>query len=159
MSAQSGKWALGVSGIYDFQTNGYGDGVRVWFPVNKKLSFSPQVHYFYPFNQIHELYAGLALQYNLFSIRKFVFYPHAAGYYNRWFNYDKFSGPKAKPNNVAEEVGFGVMKKQGCVRPFAEQRYDFKWKEFIIHAGVLIFFGDCIGGGRKHELCPAYSHY
>ncbi len=155
--SQSGKWALGVSGVYDFQTNGIGAGVRAYIPLTKKIAVSPQVHYFLPFNNIHELYAGASFQYNLFKIRSFVFYPLAAGYYNRWMNYSKFEGPKAQLNNIGEEVGLGVMTWQGCLRPFAEQRYDIKWKEFIFHIGILISFGDCFGGGQSHKLCPAYT--
>ena len=153
--AQEDKWALGVSGIYDFQTNGFGAGLRAYIPINKKIAVSPQVHYFLPFNEIHELYAGVAVQYKLFSFKKFVLYPLAAGYYNRWVNYANFEPPKAKLDNIGEEVGLGIMKEKGCIRPFVEQRYDIKWKEYIFHIGVLFSFGDCIG--RRHGLCPAYS--
>ena len=146
---------MGIGGVYDFQANGLGVGLRAYIPLTKKFAVSPQINYFLPFNEIHELYAGIAIQYKLLPIKKFVLYPLAAAYYNRWVNYSNFEPPQAKLNNVGEEVGLGIMKDKGCVRPFAEQRYNIKWKEYIFHIGVLFSFGDCIGG--KHTLCPAYN--
>lgn len=150
------SWALGASGVYDFQTNGFGAGVRAYIPITDRLAFSPQVHYFFPFNTIHELLAGATIQYSLFPARRWTLYPLAGVYYNRWVNYSDFTGSVAKPNNIAEEAGLGLMRNKGCVRPFIEQRYNFKWKEFDLQAGLLFFWGDCFFRGAP-DRCPAYN--
>lgn len=149
------KFALGVEGAYDFQTNGFGVGIRGYIPLTSRIAVVPQILYFMPFNEIHELYAGASVQYKLFYIKKFVVYPLVAGSYNRWINYTDYTPPKARLDNWAGEVGLGIMKDKGCLRPFAEQRYNAKWKEFTFHIGLYVSFGDCFG--NKHSVCPAYS--
>lgn len=150
-----GNWALGAGGIYNFQSNGIAAELRAFIPVTERIAVSPQIHYFFPFNDIHEYYAGLALQYSLFPNRIWTIYPLAAAYYNRWQNSDDFTGSVAKPNNISEKVGIGIMKNTGCLRPYVEQRYDFKWKEFNLHLGVLLYFGDCYTWSP--DRCPAYQ--
>ncbi len=147
-------WALGANVNYDFQTNGIGAGLRAYIPVKGQLAISPQVSYFFPFNAITEYYAGMAVQYDLLPKRNWTIYPLVAAYYNRWINYSDYIGSVAKPNNFSEEAGLGMMKGYGCIRPFAEARYDFKWAEFNVQAGLLFFFGDCFG--RSVDVCPAY---
>jgi len=155
LAISQGDWALGAGGIYNFQTNGIGAEVRAFVPITERIAVSPQIHYFLPFNTIHELYAGLAVQYSLFPKRNWTVYPLAAVYYNRWINYSNFEGPVVKPNNVSEQIGIGLMKGSGCLRPYIEQRYDFKWKEFNLHLGLLFYFGDCFT--RSPDRCPAYQ--
>jgi hypothetical protein len=155
LACAQGNWALGAGGVYDFQTNGIGVGVRAFIPITQNIAVSPQVHYFFPFNTIHELYGGLAVQYSLFPERNWTIYPLMAAYYNRWLNSSDFTGKVAKPDNIAEEAGIGLMKNSGCIRPFIEGRYDFKWKEFDLHAGLLFYFGDCFS--MSPDRCPAYN--
>jgi hypothetical protein len=148
-------WALGASVDYDFQTNGLGTGLRAYIPVRKgRLAISPQLTYYFPFNKITEYYAGLAVQYDLLPGRKWTVYPLLAAYYDRWINYSDYIGSVARANNFSEEAGIGIMKGNGCLRPFLEGRYDFKWSEFNMQAGLLFFFGDCFN--RAPDLCPAY---
>lgn len=150
-----GNWALGASGIYDFQSNSFGAGVRAFIPITGQIAVSPQFNYFFPFNPIHEFYGGLAVQYSLFPDRYWTIYPLAAAYYNRWQNSGDFTGSVAKPNNISEHAGLGLMKNSGCLRPFLEGRYDFKWKEIHLHIGILFYFGDCYT--RSTDRCPAYQ--
>lgn len=152
--SQTEHWAIGASGVYDFQTNGLGLGARAYVPVWRQLAVSPQFNYFFPFNTIHEFYAGAALQYNLFPKRVWSLYPLFAGYYNDWQNASHFTGKNATQNNITEEGGIGIMKGSTCWRPFAEVRYDFKWQEFSLHIGILYSFGDCYR--RRVDVCPAY---
>jgi hypothetical protein len=153
--AQSDEtWALGLSGIYDFQTNGIGIGARAYFPLTERLAVSPQVAYFPSFNTIHELYAGLSAQYTLLFFPNWHVYALGAGYYNLWMNYSDYIGKVAKPNNFAGEAGVGIMKTYGCLKPFAEVRYDAKWVEIHLQLGILISFGDCFF--KAPDLCPAY---
>jgi hypothetical protein len=152
--AQKEYWAIGVSGMYDFQTNGLGGGVRAYIPVWRHLAVSPQFNYYFPFDKVHEYYAGLALQYSLFPNRRWSIYPLFAGYFNKWQNASDFTGKNATANNIAEEGGIGIMKGSTCWRPFAELRYDFKWSEYSLHIGILYSFGDC--HRRAIDVCPAY---
>lgn len=153
-SAQEDRWALGLGGIYNFQTNGFGIDTRAYIPLTYRIAVSPQFHYFIPMT-IHEFYAGLAIQYSLFPERKWTIYPLISAYYNNWVNYNNFEGTIAKQNNLAPEVGLGLMKRTGCLRPFLEGRYDTKWKEANIHLGILFSFGGCYS--RTIDQCPAYQ--
>jgi hypothetical protein len=156
LNAQSDEsWSIGASAIYDFQSNGIGIGARAYFPLTERFAVSPQVAYFPPFNSIHELYAGASLQFAFLFFQEWHMYLLGSGYYNRWFNARDYSGTAAKPNNFAPEGGLGIMKTYGCLKPFAEGRYDTKWKEFHVQLGILLSFGDCfIPSGR--DRCPAY---
>src|ERR1035437_6234751 len=145
-------WGIGAEAIYNFQTNGIGAGVRAVVPVNYRIAISPQIFYFFPFNDIHEFYAGGAVQYSVLYFLNWNVYALGGIYYNRWINYTNFEGKIVKPNNMAEEVGIGLSKSESCLKPFIEYRYDIKWKEQSIHLGILYSFGDC----NKPHLCNAY---
>jgi hypothetical protein len=151
--AQSENRAYGVGAIYDFQTNGIGFGARAYIPLTERIAVSPQFSWFPPFNTVHEYYVGLSGQYKFFSLTNWHFYALAALYYDRWQNAADFHGKIAKPNNIAEELGVGIMKTYACLKPFLEARYDFKWKEVNVQAGIMISFGDCF----QPHLCPAYG--
>jgi len=155
-SNAQGNWALGGSAVYNFQTNGIGAGVRAYIPITYRIAISPQVHYFFPSNPINEIYAGLALQYSLLPERKWDVYPLAGVYYDNWLNSEKFQGTIVKQNNLAEQIGLGIMRGQGCWRPFAECRYDIKWKECNVQLGLLFSFGDCFDDSAP-DRCPAYN--
>jgi hypothetical protein len=62
---------IGADAVYNFQTTGFGNGLRVSIFPNKRLSFIPQLTYFYAFNKVHEYYAGLGISYTVFKIKKF----------------------------------------------------------------------------------------
>jgi hypothetical protein len=146
------KVAYGLSAMYDFQSNGLGIGARAYIPWVEHIAFSPQIAYYPPFNSYHEIYIGGAAQYTFYQMVNWHWYALGALYYDRWFNSDKFEGKVAKPNNIAEELGVGIKRTYDCFQPFAEARYDFKWKEYSVQVGFMISFGDCFVPFR----CSAY---
>ena len=159
----SQKIGVGVSAIYNLQTESYAPGLRVEIPY-KRLSIVPQIAYYPSFNKINEYYAGLSLHLNLFYIKSWAFYGLVHGSYNGWINYEASPMKDAGYSNWDGEVGAGLTTRK-CLRPFIEYRYNFKWKETNLRIGVMYFFG-CNskngkgGGGRKKHkamTCPAYD--
>jgi hypothetical protein len=150
-------WGYGASIIYNFQTEGFGADLRVRIPLVKRLYAVPEVSYFPGFNEYHELYAGAALQYDLLNFGKWHFYILGAGYYNDWINADDFAPGQKKRHNFAPEAGGGLVRNNGCLRPFIENRYDFKWKEDNLRIGIYWYPGSCSGSGNRKDKCPAYG--
>lgn len=162
------KVCIGASGIYNFQTNGLGVGLRLQIRLANKLHAVPQINYFFPFNAIHELYGGMNVHYDLLKLDIFSVYVLAGGSLNQWFNAAESNYENAKRTNVAVEAGAGAQFGKGCWKPFIEQRYNAIWQEGSFRIGVLWCPG-CNsekGGGKgkgkrgskkkKDELCPAY---
>jgi len=151
------EWGYGVSVIYNFHATGWGAALRAKIPVKGKLFAVPEVSYFPSFNDYHEYYAGAALHYELFSIGSYIFYPLAGGYYNNWINAEDFAPGQRKKNNFVAEAGAGLVRSYGCIRPFIENRYNFKWKEDNLRIGIYWYPRSCSsgGGGRsRKEKCP-----
>lgn len=144
-------WGYGGSVIYNFATEGFGADLRVKIPIRNNLSAVPEVSYFPSFNRYHELYAGVALHYEIYALGSYNLYLAAGGYYNNWLNADDFAPGQKKQTNFVLQAGGGLVRNYGCVRPFIENRYDFKWKENNLRIGILIYPGSC---GRKNEKCP-----
>jgi len=155
--SSNNRLGYGVSGIYNFQTTGIGIGARAEYILTGRIILSPQIAYFLPFNKINELYAGMAINVALMGYGKWYLYALGGGYYDRWINYASFNNDKAKPNNFAMEAGAGIAKGTGCLRPFIEQRYDFKWKEENFRVGIMLYFAECRGKTTQGYLCPAYK--
>jgi hypothetical protein len=147
------KSSIGYGGsiIYNFATAGFGADLRVKIPLHNWFSLVPEVSYFPAFNPYHEIYAGMALHYEIFSIGSYNLYLAAGGYYNYWINADDFAPGQKKQNNFAPEAGGGLVRNRGCIRPFIEDRYDFKWKEDNIRIGIYFYPGSC---GNRKEKCP-----
>lgn len=143
----------GASLIYNFHATSFGADVRVKIPLLKNLSVVPQLSYFPAFNDYHEFYAGAALHYELFRLGTYNFYLLGAGYYNDWINAEEYAPGQKKQHNFAYEAGGGLVRRYGCIRPFIEDGYDFKWKENSLRIGIYIYPGEC--GGK--EKCPAYD--
>jgi hypothetical protein len=140
----------GASIAYNFMTEGFAGGLRARIPLARYFYIVPEADYFPSFNEYHEFYVGAALQYDLFSIGSFNFYALGAGYYNNWLNADDFAPGQKKENNFAPEAGGGMVRNKGCIRPFIEDRYDFKWEENHLHIGIYWYPGAC----NKQEKCP-----
>jgi len=158
----SQKIGVGVSAIYNIQTESYAPGLRVEIPY-KRLSIVPQVAYYPSFNKITEYYAGVSLHLNLFYVKSWAFYGLIHGSYNGWINNTSSTMDDAKYSNWDGELGVGLTTRK-CFRPFIEYRYNFKWKETNLRIGVMYFFGcnsrnNKGGGKRKHRAmtCPAYD--
>ena len=150
-------WGYGASVIYNFQTEGFGADLRIRIPLVKRLYVVPEVSYFPAFNEYHEFYAGAALQYDLLNFGSYHFYILGAGYYNDWINADDFAPGQKMRRNFVVEAGGGLVRNNGCIRPFIENRYDFKWKENNLRIGIYFYPGACGGGGGRKEECPAYG--
>lgn len=149
---------IGADAIYNFQTESFGAGARVSIFPNNRLSFVPQVSYYFPFNKVHEYYLGLALEYKVVVKTKFHLYALAHGAYNSWLNHDESAMKDARPNNWDAELGGGISTNK-CLRPFAECRYNVKFKEAHARLGLLYIFG-CSSktkGYKAGHLCPAYN--
>ena len=147
---------FGGSIIYNFQAEGFGADLRAKVPVYRKLFIVPEVSYYPSFNEYHEYYAGAAAHYEIIQLKKFVFYLAAGAYFNNWINADDFAPGRKLQFNFSPQLGGGIVKRNGCLRPFLENRYDFKWKEDNIRIGILIYPGAC---GSKKEKCPKINNY
>ena len=149
------KLRIGFGGgiIYNFHSTGIGGDLRLKIPVTKRVSFVPEFDYFPAFNDYHEFYAGAALHLEVATIGTYNLYLLGAGYFNKWINAEEFAPGQKKENNFAPELGMGLVRNHGCVRPFIEDRYDFKWKENSLRIGVYIYLSSCQG----KEPCPAYD--
>lgn len=142
----------GAAIVYNFQTQGFGVDVRARIHLWNSLYVVPEISYYPPFDNYHELYAGAALQYDVVSIGSYNFYIAGGGYYNMWFNSEDVAPTRKNENNLVPEAGAGFVRNHGCIRPFIEGRYDFKWKEETARIGIYWYPGSC-GGGRR-EKCP-----
>jgi hypothetical protein len=143
---------IGADAVYNFQTTGFGNGIRASIFPNKRLSFIPQVTYFYSFNKVHEYYAGLGISYTVLKIKKFNFYTIAHGAYNDWINYKKTPDNSYQRSNWNLEAGGGITM-QTCLRPYIESRYNIKFQEAHVRIGLLYVFG-CKNKKDKYADCP-----
>lgn len=158
----SQKIGVGISAIYNPQTESFAAGLRAEIPY-KRISIVPQIAYYPSFNKVTEYYAGLSLHLNLLYIKNWAFYGLAHGSYNGWINYTTSPMKDASFSNWDGEIGVGITTRK-CLRPFIEYRYNLKWKETNLRIGVMYFFGcnskNKRGGGRKKHkamTCPAYD--
>lgn len=84
-------------------------------------------------------------------------YAFISGYYDDWFNSSKFLNDVAKKNNFVYEAGTGIIIAYKCFYPYAEYRYDAKWKEGTIGIGLMLKFGECFSSKRqKIKKCPQF---
>lgn len=147
---------VGISGIYNFQTESVGMGVRAKLYPDKRLSFVPQVSYYFSFNKVEEFLIGLGVEYKFFHYKKYSFYALGHGAYNSWFNYANSAKTDAQLNNWNGELGLGITTNK-CLRPFIEYRYNFKFYETHLQLGLLYIFGCKSKRKRAVDECPAYS--
>jgi len=148
------KFGIGVSAIYNFQTESFGAGLRVEVGLLRRLSIVPQVMYFPAANKVHEIFGTVNLHYTVFYLRKFKGYVIAGGSANYWIDYAESTWERAKPFNVIAEVGGGIAYGVKKFRPFIEYRYNPVWLEGSIHVG-LMYYPEI--RKRNKETCPAYQ--
>jgi hypothetical protein len=146
---------IGASGIYNFQAEGFGVGVRASIFPNNRLSFVPQFSYFLPFNKVHEYYICLAGEYKFIERDRINAYAILQGGYNSWLNYADSPMEGAKQNNWDLEGGFGISN-YNCLRPFIEYRYNLRHRETNLHLGLLFVFGCRTKSSKGH--CDAYGY-
>jgi hypothetical protein len=152
--ADERKTGFGAAIIYNFMADGWGIDLRAKIPLPpRRLFIVPEVSYYPSFNLYHDLYAGAALHYELFTVKKkLTFYILGAGYYNKWINAEDFVPGQKKEDNFVAEAGAGIVRSRGCIRPFIEDRYDFKWEENTLRIGIYIYPGSC----KKGSDCDAF---
>lgn len=151
------KTLFGIGGLYNFQTEGIAFDGRAKIPIFKKLFISPRLSYFPSFNNVHELYAGTDLGIDLPAFRNATPYIFAGGYYNDWFNSAEFHNSVAKKNNLVYEAGVGIVLSFKCFYPYAEYRYDAKWKEGSLGVGLMLKFGECFYSKKNQvKKCPGF---
>jgi len=148
------EWGLGFAGIYNFTAQTFGADVRAHLILSNRFTVAPQLQYYPTINRFHDFYAGASLHYNFTPSYAWGVYALAHASYHDWINFAESTNPKAQQNNWNAEPGLGIIRNYGCVRPFAEARYNVKWNEGNLRVGLTFFFGDC---GGQHEVCPAYT--
>ena len=158
------KSAIGASLIYNFQAEGYGFGVRYLIPISPAIELVPQASYFPGFNLVNEYYIGASLQLALFTSGNFKFYILGNASYNGWRNFEHFNNEFAQYSSYAIDAGAGLTYRFGCMKFFAEQRYNANWKEATHRIGLYFIIkckkghrgGGSRSGGGNHR-CPAYN--
>lgn len=151
------KSQLGIGGFYNFQTESNALEIRYKKFITKQLAVTPRLSYYSPGNKIHELYTGADLNYHLNTRRKLQPYIFAGGYYNNWINYEESGAALNKKNNLAAEMGLGIVYNKGCrLKPYAEWRYDTHWKEGSVGAGLFLSFSKCPRKKGYHK-CPSFK--
>jgi hypothetical protein len=156
---KSEKTYYGIGGLYNFQTNGAAADVRARIPLYKEVFVSPRFAYFPASNIVHEYYLGLDLGYQLMRKHKFRPYAYLAGYYNNWTNTYEYAHKRPPQlNNFVFEGGAGITLCYKCLRPYIEYRYDTKWLEGSVGAGILFNWKCCFRSKRLSEkTCPAFK--
>ena len=127
---------VGVSTLYNFQTESIGFGVHFTKDFNK-FSVSPIIFY-YPknnFNKLNEALFGIDFKYNFYKYKKIKSYAFIGFAYNGWISYNESYLPGAQYNNLNTDLGVSI-KYNTCISPFLEIRYSIKWMECSIRAGV-----------------------
>lgn len=158
-------WGVGVSGAYNFPLKSIGVGVRGQIPLGVKMAVSPQVRYFPKTNQINEVYAAVAFQYNLLNPyqerghKRYIYknnkptvYTTIEVAYNQWINYLPTLSKNAKKDNILGNVGLGAAIGSSSVRLFAEAKYNVLWNETFGEIGLLVFPG--IIRKNRYSSCP-----
>jgi hypothetical protein len=133
---------VGGSAIYNFQTNSLGLDLRAEFSLKKihfldGIKLVPQLSYFFWFDKVTEFYLGSSVHLGVYTINnKWALYTLVNLSYNGWINYSSSNMENAKFSNLGLEGGIGVTTK-ACLRPFAELRYNVKWREANIRVGLI----------------------
>ena len=161
----SQRIGVGADVMWNFQTESFGAGVRVPILPNNRLSFVPQFSYYFPFNPVHEYYAGMALEYKIIRRRKIDFYILAHGAYHSWLNFETSPMKDAKKSQLGTgEAGIGIVGTK-CWRPFLEYRYNVRFKETHLRMGIIYVIGckpqkwgfGFDDGKGKIQRCSNYS--
>lgn len=143
LRSQVWDWGLGASVIYTPESFNFGGGGRALIMLDDDVvGLSPQFSYMPGLFSVKEWFAGGALQYNFTPYKKTGIYATLGAYYNQHDQNEKHRDLE-KDWSLSFEPGIGFQRNEGCVRPFAEARYNTKWKEASAHVGFLFMYGDC----------------
>ena len=158
LSVQEQVTMYGIGGYYDFQNNGLAIDIRAKIPSYYNFYISPRISYYPSFNNVHEAYAGVDLDYHLLKYKFLNPYVFVGGYYDDWFNSSDFQNPKAKKNTIMPECGLGVVFDVKCFHPYIEYRYNPHWEEGSIGVGVLFNF-KCMFNSSEHKVKTSCPHF
>lgn len=151
------SFQITIGGLYNFQTEGKAGDIKLMFPLSNRLFFTPRLSYFPSSNLVHEIYSGADIDYYILISKKITPYIYIGGYYDDWFNSNEFKNKLAKENNFATEGGGGLIFNFGCINPYIEYRYDAKWKEGSLGAGLMFRFCNCFNSKIPEEQrCPHF---
>lgn len=153
-NAKSQTIGVGASGIYNFQSESFGAGVRGSVFPNKRLSVVPQFSYFFG-PKVKEYTIGLGLEGKFIKREKLIMYAILHGGYNKWISYQESGLKNAQPVNWNFEGGIGITTNT-CLRPFLEYRYNVKFKETHLNLGFLYIFG-CRNNRYVNDKCPTFK--
>lgn len=145
---------VGASGAYNFQTKGFGAGLRVETFVLRSLSILALGTYYPSPNLVHEVYGGIDVHYAPFYHPIVRGYVLAGGSVNYWFNHTESNYKLAKPLNFVAEVGGGLVFLDKQLRPFIEYRYNPFFLEGSLHVGLMYF--PKISRKLRYD-CPTYN--
>lgn len=143
IKSQVWDWGLGASAVATPQTLNFGGSLRALIMLDDDVvGIAPKFTYMPGLFNTVEWYAGGHLQYNIRPYKKTGVYAILGAYYNQ---HDQNADHRDASKNwsVLFEPGIGIQRNDGCLRPFAEARYNSKWKEGNLHVGLLFMWGDC----------------
>lgn len=182
--AQQGIGAGGGT-LYNTKNGSLGVSARVLIPVTKKLYAVPYGYYYF-----HEgkFLGGLSALVPFYQYSIFNFYAVASGTIKGSASVKATGSATANNNNASNtqsgsasggikadgEAGFGTFIGNGCLKGYVEPRYAVRQEAFLIHAGLVYFFGCKKGASNKgfskgkkrntfksndrgKEQCPAYN--
>ncbi|GAB4302753.1 MAG: hypothetical protein Kow0068_25370 [Marinilabiliales bacterium] len=176
---QRGKWGIGASGIYNFNTKDYGLSARVLIPVKDKMWAVPCVYHYF---NTGETSGSLSALIPFKDTKSLTWYILVSGTFqgHAKVSVNNESHSESGSYEADGEAGVGVFIGPGCLKGFVEPRYAVSYEEFTLRAGVVYFFG-CSGRGhskRRHgggghkkakgdkgglnkgkkSICPAYDY-
>lgn len=143
LTVKAGDVGLGAAGIFNVQPLGVGLDGRAIFMLDDVVGLAVKWNYYPGLFQLKENYYGVHLQYNWFPYTKWGAYTLFGGYYNTWKETHKRRTVGENKAFPVFETGIGVQRNNGCVRPFGEIRYDFKWKEVSARFGFIFMYRAC----------------
>ncbi len=135
-------WSVGASLNYNFPLQTVGAGIRARLPMNERLALVPKVRYAPSFNAIHEVDAGVNVQFSLWNVSESggpVIYLSGGAVYNRWLNYQPSANAIAEENNILPELGGGFLSGGKRFKFFTEAHWNFRWNESYGDIGVLFY--------------------
>ena len=144
---------IGAAGMYNFQTSGWGAGVRVPIHPQEQVTWTPQLAYYFPFNKVNETIIGLGLEYKFLRMPNTDYYSILHVGYDNWANASQSALKGATIANWDCELGMGLAGRN-CLKPFVEYRYNLRFLETHLQVGFIYIFG-C--GGSTIDRCPAYQ--
>ena len=148
----SNDFGIGPEIIYNLPLSGVGIGIRAHYHLNYHLFVSPQLNLFPGIGGVKELNLNLHASYIINPWDKWGVYLTGGPYINYWMSYASSAKENAKPFNFAAELGGGVLKNSGCLRPFVEWRYNARWSESNVRLGFNYYPKIC----RENKKCTTY---